>query len=173
LTRLGHGVSAPLCHSNEIATAFSNSLVSPAAKDHNRRNALVRRARSSDLLRRLSLQPLDRDRRGRMASSRPGSRIWNRASCTRPAARGGADVRPASTMIKPSFTPSTRWPAMGTICAPPLSMRKTNLARLLARRPDGIFVASFEQAEIGPDLFRAACDMGGLCGTALEAVSQI
>ena len=42
----------------------------------------------------------------------------------------------------------------------PLSMRKTNLARLLARRPDGIFVAPFEQGEIGPDLFLAACDMG-------------
>jgi ATP-dependent DNA ligase len=27
----------------------------------------------------------------------------------------------------------------------PLSLRKTNLARLLARRPDGIFVAPFEQ----------------------------
>ena len=40
-----------------------------------------------------------------------------------------------------------------------LSMRKTNLARLLARRPDGIFVAPFEQSEIGPDLFRAACRM--------------
>ena len=42
----------------------------------------------------------------------------------------------------------------------PLSMRKTNLARLLARHPDGIFVAPFEQGEIGPDLFRAACKMG-------------
>jgi ATP-dependent DNA ligase len=42
----------------------------------------------------------------------------------------------------------------------PLSMRKTNLARLLARRPDGIFIAPFEQGEIGPDLFRAACGMG-------------
>ena len=42
----------------------------------------------------------------------------------------------------------------------PLSMRKTNLARLLARRPDGIFVAPFEAGEIGPDLFRAACNMG-------------
>jgi bifunctional non-homologous end joining protein LigD len=40
----------------------------------------------------------------------------------------------------------------------PLSMRKTNLARLLARR--GIFVAPFEAGEIGPDLFRAACGMG-------------
>ena len=36
----------------------------------------------------------------------------------------------------------------------PLSLRKTNLARLLARRPDGIFVAQFEQREIGPDLPR-------------------
>jgi bifunctional non-homologous end joining protein LigD len=42
----------------------------------------------------------------------------------------------------------------------PLSLRKTNLARLLARRPNGIFVAPFEQGEIGPDLFRAACDLG-------------
>jgi ATP-dependent DNA ligase len=42
----------------------------------------------------------------------------------------------------------------------PLSMRKTNLARLLARRPDGIFVAPFESGEIGPDLFKAACRMG-------------
>jgi ATP-dependent DNA ligase len=39
-------------------------------------------------------------------------------------------------------------------------MRKTNLARFLARRPEGIFVAPFEQGEIGPDLFRAACLMG-------------
>jgi len=42
----------------------------------------------------------------------------------------------------------------------PLSMRKTNLDRLLARRPEGIFTAPFEQGEIGPDLFRAACTMG-------------
>jgi bifunctional non-homologous end joining protein LigD len=42
----------------------------------------------------------------------------------------------------------------------PLSLRKTNLARLLARRPDGIFAAPFEQGEIGPDLFRAAGQMG-------------
>jgi bifunctional non-homologous end joining protein LigD len=42
----------------------------------------------------------------------------------------------------------------------PLSLRKTNLARLLARRSDGIFVAPFEQGEIGPDLFHAACDLG-------------
>jgi ATP-dependent DNA ligase len=42
----------------------------------------------------------------------------------------------------------------------PLSLRKTKLARHLARRPDGIFVAPFEQGEIGPDLFRAACNMG-------------
>ncbi len=42
----------------------------------------------------------------------------------------------------------------------PLSMRKTNLARLLTRRPDGIFTAPFEQGEIGPDLFRTACEFG-------------
>lgn len=39
-------------------------------------------------------------------------------------------------------------------------MRKTNLARLLARRVDGIHLAPFEQGEIGPDLFRYACLMG-------------
>jgi bifunctional non-homologous end joining protein LigD len=42
----------------------------------------------------------------------------------------------------------------------PLSTRKTNLARLLAQRPDGIFVGQFEQGEIGSDLFRAACRFG-------------
>jgi ATP-dependent DNA ligase len=42
----------------------------------------------------------------------------------------------------------------------PLSMRKANLARLLARRPDGIFLSPFEQGEIGPDLFRKACEFG-------------
>ena len=42
----------------------------------------------------------------------------------------------------------------------PLSLRKTNLAQLLAWRPDGIFLAPFEQGEIGPDLFRKACEFG-------------
>jgi bifunctional non-homologous end joining protein LigD len=42
----------------------------------------------------------------------------------------------------------------------PLSIRKANLARLLARRPDGIFMSEFEQGEIGPDLFRKACEFG-------------
>ena len=42
----------------------------------------------------------------------------------------------------------------------PLHLRKLNLQRLLARRPDGIFVNPFERGEIGPDLFRAACRMG-------------
>jgi len=46
------------------------------------------------------------------------------------------------------------------LCKLPLSLRKTNLARLLARRPDGIFVSDYEQGEIGPDLFRHACLMG-------------
>jgi bifunctional non-homologous end joining protein LigD len=41
-----------------------------------------------------------------------------------------------------------------------LHLRKTNLARLLARRPEGIFVSDFEQGEIGPDLFRHACKLG-------------
>jgi hypothetical protein len=32
--------------------------------------------------------------------------------------------------------------------------------RLLARRPLAIFVNPFKRGEIGPDLFRAACNMG-------------
>jgi bifunctional non-homologous end joining protein LigD len=35
--------------------------------------------------------------------------------------------------------------------------RKTTLERLLARRPEGIFVNPFERGEIGADLVRAAC----------------
>jgi bifunctional non-homologous end joining protein LigD len=35
----------------------------------------------------------------------------------------------------------------------PLHLRKTNLARLLARRPEGIFVSDFERGEIGPEKF--------------------
>jgi bifunctional non-homologous end joining protein LigD len=42
----------------------------------------------------------------------------------------------------------------------PLSLRKTNLARLLARHSDGIYAAPYEQGEIGSDLFRHARIMG-------------
>jgi ATP-dependent DNA ligase len=42
----------------------------------------------------------------------------------------------------------------------PLALRKTNLARLLSRRAERIFIAPFERGEIGPDLFRHACLMG-------------
>ena len=42
----------------------------------------------------------------------------------------------------------------------PLHLRKTNLARLLTRRPEGIFLSDFERGEIGPDLFRQACKFG-------------
>jgi len=42
----------------------------------------------------------------------------------------------------------------------PLSMRKTNLQRLLSRRPEGIFLSEYEQGEIGPELFRKICEFG-------------
>jgi bifunctional non-homologous end joining protein LigD len=42
----------------------------------------------------------------------------------------------------------------------PLHLRKNALGRLLARRPDGIFINPFERGELGPDLFEAACRMG-------------
>jgi ATP-dependent DNA ligase len=38
--------------------------------------------------------------------------------------------------------------------------RRVDRLQLLARRPNGIFVAPFEQGEIGPDLFRKACEFG-------------
>ena len=46
----------------------------------------------------------------------------------------------------------------------PLSMRKTNLYRLLNRRVDGIHLPPFEQGEIGPDLFRHAWGWRGWWG---------
>jgi bifunctional non-homologous end joining protein LigD len=46
------------------------------------------------------------------------------------------------------------------LCRLPLHLRKTNLAQLLRGRAEGIFVAPFEQDEIGPELFEAACRMG-------------
>jgi bifunctional non-homologous end joining protein LigD len=42
----------------------------------------------------------------------------------------------------------------------PLSARKTKLARLLDRRPDGIFVAPFEPGPLDPHMFPKACEMG-------------
>ena len=42
----------------------------------------------------------------------------------------------------------------------PLSMRKQKLSRPLFRPSSGMFAASFEHGEIGPGLFRAACDVG-------------
>jgi hypothetical protein len=47
-------------------------------------------------------------------------------------------------------TPSTSLPWMATTC---------ESFRLLARRADGIHLAPFEQGEIGPDLFKAACNI--------------
>lgn len=67
----------------------------------------------------------------------------------------------ATTMRKCSSTRSICWAGDGDDFRKlPLSMRKTNLARLLARRSDGIFAAPFEAGKIGPDLFQAACNMG-------------
>jgi ATP-dependent DNA ligase len=42
----------------------------------------------------------------------------------------------------------------------PLHLRKASLERLLARRPESVFVNPFERGEIGPDLFLAACNTG-------------
>jgi ATP-dependent DNA ligase len=42
----------------------------------------------------------------------------------------------------------------------PLRARKAQLEKLLKGRPEGIFIAPFEQGQIGPSLFEAACRMG-------------
>jgi ATP-dependent DNA ligase len=42
----------------------------------------------------------------------------------------------------------------------PLSMRKAHLERLLARRPDGMFISSFEQGEIRPRSFPRSLQHG-------------
>jgi hypothetical protein len=64
--------------------------------------------------------------------------------------------------------PLTCWRLTARTCEGFHCMRKTNLARLLARRPDGIFVAPFEHGEIGPDLYRAAAAWA-LKGSSLSA----
>jgi len=57
---------------------------------------------------------------------------------------------PASTIMRCSSTPSICWSDGEDLRKLPLSMRKTKLARLLARRVDGIHLAPFEQGETGP-----------------------
>jgi bifunctional non-homologous end joining protein LigD len=42
----------------------------------------------------------------------------------------------------------------------PLSMRKAGLAELLSDPVDGLFIAEYEQGEIGDVLFRVGCNMG-------------
>ena len=42
----------------------------------------------------------------------------------------------------------------------PLFERKARLGKLLKGRPEGIFVAPYENGEIGPALFETACRMG-------------
>jgi ATP-dependent DNA ligase len=49
----------------------------------------------------------------------------------------------------------------------PLSLRKTNLARLLRRRIPGIFIAEYEQGEIDQDLFRVAAARMSFAGVPL------
>jgi hypothetical protein len=69
--------------------------------------------------------------------------------------RGHTDpARVARTQITLSITTSI------LLAAPALPSRRSRFSRRLARRPDGIFVSDFEQGEIGPDLFRKACEFG-------------
>src|SRR4029077_19354265 len=64
---------------------------------------------------------------------------------------------PAGTMKRCSSAPSMCWQWTATTCG----ICRSQCAKLIwARRPDGIFVSDFEQGEIGPDLFRKACEFG-------------
>jgi hypothetical protein len=64
-------------------------------------------------------------------------------------------------MIRCSSTPSDMLVSDGAdVRALPLHLRKNSLARMLARRVDGIFLSDYEQGEIGQYLFRHACLMG-------------
>jgi bifunctional non-homologous end joining protein LigD len=55
----------------------------------------------------------------------------------------------------------------------PLHLRKNNLDRLLARRPEGIFVNPFERGEIGPDLFWAPVGWDSKVSSASTAIAPI
>ncbi|WP_145658279.1 hypothetical protein [Bradyrhizobium stylosanthis] len=55
----------------------------------------------------------------------------------------------------------------------PLEMRKTNLARLLRGRPEGMFIAPLESGATGPDLFRAASDLRLECIVSSAATAAI
>jgi hypothetical protein len=67
---------------------------------------------------------------------------------------------PAADRLTPPRNAGTSIGATEDLRNLPLHLRKNNLARLLARRPQGIFVSEFEQGDIGPDLFRKACEFG-------------
>jgi hypothetical protein len=73
-------------------------------------------------------------------------------SCVRPARRRDASRREIFRCPPP---PPRGYRFFLLLHGLPLSLRNTNLARLLRGRTDGIFVAPFEQGEIGPDLFKA------------------
>jgi hypothetical protein len=48
---------------------------------------------------------------------------------------------------------STFWPRAAITFASSRSRCEDELERLLARRPEGIFINPFERGEMGPDLF--------------------
>jgi bifunctional non-homologous end joining protein LigD len=49
--------------------------------------------------------------------------------------------------------------SISQICICSIDKRRPKVPQY-ARRPDGIFVAPYEVGEIGPDLFRKACEFG-------------
>ena len=61
---------------------------------------------------------------------------------------------------KSSFVPSTSSLKVATICASCRCQCARPILPGLRGRPEGIFINPFEQGEIGPDLFRKACEFG-------------
>jgi hypothetical protein len=94
-------------------------------------------------------------------------RILHGAPCGKLFRSNGWLLYLLSRFIRASTTPRSSFCAFDVLALDgedlrelPLSMRKTNLERLLRGLPDGIFINPFETGAVGPDLFRAACDMG-------------
>ena len=89
---------------------------------------------------------------------------WNRGSLKARGDRAGAGVH--RTLHWPANWRATVAAAEGVLrlqfrsavhrCRP----WRDEMAQLLRGRAEGIFVAPFEQGEIGPELFEAACRMG-------------
>ena len=92
---------------------------------------------------------------------RHSSSSMARSSCsTSMASPISMTFTPTGTTTKSSCTPSTEWRSTATICADSRCTSARRPGAVAHGRAEGIFVAPYEQGEVGPDLFDAACRMG-------------